>query len=410
MEDQNTLNRNCSCMTRREFVKRVAIASAAAALPVTLVRAAETPVRSGPVAKVGIAGVDAGASPSELMVAVRRAAEASTDFSWLSRGDSVLIKPAVNSGNPYPATTHPAGIKAMMMLLKEKGAKRIVLSDLAGIEHVKLSPEGLRGSTRALMNSCGIARAAVEAGAELYFPEEEGWDAFFEDGPVSGSHWKAGIMMPKILKEVDHVLLLPRCSRHSLAGATFGMKAAVGYWRTDSRLEYHHDAATFHEKTAEANTISSLKEKHRLTLTVADKILATYGPDKGYVVSPHNGFVFASESLVAHDMISLAWLLESRRTVPEEHKKGRSDPYSSQFIVNVANRWVVSLLGGVLQAFSADTLLRNDLGSIWDDRVLRRAFELYGGIPKIEFIEANSGIPAEVKRRLSAMTTPVEKT
>ena len=404
------LARNCFGMTRREFVKLVAMVSAAAAMPVTLVRAAETMVRSGSLANVGIAGVPAGTSVSELMIAARRAAEASTEFSWLSRGGSVLIKPAVNSGNPYPATTHPAGIKAMVRLLKEKGAKRVVISDLAGIEHVKLSPEKLRGSTRELMTSCGIARAAVEEGAELYFPEEEGWNAFFEDGPVSGSHWKAGIMMPKILKEVDHIVLMPRCSRHPLAGASFGMKAAVGYWRTDSRLEYHHDAATFHEKTAEANTVSSLREKHRLTLTVANKILATSGPDKGYVVAPRNGLVFASESLVAHDMVSLAWLLESRRTVPEDKKTGRSDPYSSQFLVNVANRLVVNLLGGVLQAMSADILIRNDLKSIWDDRVLRRAFDIYGGIPKLKFIEANSIIPAEVIRRLSAMTTPTEKT
>jgi uncharacterized protein (DUF362 family) len=217
-------------------------------------------------------------------------------------------------------------------------------------------------------------------------------------------------MMPKILKEVDHIVLMPRCSRHPLAGASFGMKAAVGYWRTDSRLEYHHDAATFHEKTAEANTVTSLKEKQRLTLTVADKILATYGPDKGYVVAPHHGLVFASESLLAHDMVSLAWLLESRKTVPEDQKTGRSDPYSSQFLVNIANRWVVRLLDGVLKAISADTLVRKDLQSIWDDRVLRRAFELFGGIPKLKFIEANSNIPAEVKRRLSVMTTPTKKT
>jgi hypothetical protein len=109
-------------------------------------------------------------------------------------------------------------------------------------------------------------------------------------------------------------------------------------------------------------------------------------------------------------MISLAWLIESRRTAPEEEKTGLRDPNSSQFIVNIANRWVVHLLGGVLRAVRADNLARNDLGSICDDRVLRRAFEIYGGIPKLKFIEANANIPAEVKRRLSAMTTPIEKT
>jgi len=43
--------------------------------------------------------------------------------------------------------------------------------------------------------------------------------------------------MPGILKEVDQVVLMPRCARHALAGNTFGMKAAVSYWRTVSRLE-----------------------------------------------------------------------------------------------------------------------------------------------------------------------------
>ncbi|UCH00517.1 MAG: DUF362 domain-containing protein [Deltaproteobacteria bacterium] len=377
----------------------------AVAMPRELVRAAEKVLRSGPEAKVSLAGVTRGAPEAELLASVRQAAESATDFSRLSRGDSVLIKPVVNSGNPYPATTSPAGLKAMIVLLKEKGAKRVVVSDMSGIEHVKLSPDNMRGSTRELMKYCGVAQAAEESGAELYFPEEQGWTAFFEDSPAPGSSWKSGIMMPKILREVDHVVLLPRCSRHPLAGATLGMKAAVGYWRTDSRLEYHQDAATFHEKTAEANTVASLKEKQRLTLTVADKVQATFGPDKGYVVAPNAGLIFASESLVAHDMISLAWLLQSRRIVPEEHKKGRRDPYASQFIVNMANRWVVKLLSGMVQAVGAETLVRKNLETIWDDRALRRAFQLFGGVPQLKFIEANSGVPADLKRRLAAMTT-----
>jgi len=396
---------SCLGTDRREFIKLIITVSAAAAMPSGVVRAGEKPLESGPEAKVSMAGVSRAANEAELTTAIRQTAEAATDFSWLSRGDSILIKPVVNSGNAYPATTNPAGMKALIGLLKEKGAKRIIVSDMSGIQHVKLSPDKLRGSTRDLMKSCGIAQTVVEAGGELHFPEEEGWHSFFEDGPVSGSNWKNGIMMPKIIKEVDHVVLLPRCSRHALAGATLGMKAAVGYWRTDSRLEYHHDAATFHEKTAEANTVTSLKEKLRLTLTVADKIQATFGPDKGYVVVPDIGLIFASESLVAHDMISLAWLLESRLKVPEEQQHVYEDPYKSQFIVNLANRWVVNLLGGIVQATGAEKLLRNDLEAIWDDRVLRRAFELFGGVPQLRFIDANSSVPDELRRRLTTMTT-----
>jgi uncharacterized protein (DUF362 family) len=391
-------------MNRREFLELMALASAAALVPSGLCRAVETLLRSSPDVKVSLAGVARGSNEGDLVVAAREAAEAASDFSWLSRGDTVLIKPVVNSGNPYPATSHPAGLKALISLLKEKGAKRILVSDMSGIEHVKLSPDKMRGSTRELMMSCGVARAAEEAGAELYLPEEEGWEAFFEDGPVSGSHWRSGIMMPKILNSVDHVVLLARCSRHVLAGSTLGMKAAVGYWRTDTRLEYHHDAATLQEKTAEANTVASLRDKQRLTLTVADKVQATFGPDKGTVVAPPTGLVLASESLVAHDMVSLAWLLECRREVPEEEKKGRRDPYTSQFIVNMGNRWVVRLLGGITKAAGAERLVRHDLETIWDDRVLRRAFEISGGIPKVSLIQANPAVPEDLKRRLAEMT------
>ena len=392
-------------MNRREFLRRMTLASAAALLPSGIVRAAETILRASPGLRVSLAGVGRTPSEADVLTAVREAAEGATDFSWLSRGDTVLIKPVVNSGNPYPATSHPLGVQAVISLLKEKGAKRVIVSDMSGVEHVKLSPGKMRGSTRKLMESCGVARAAEQAGAELYLPEEEGWEAFFEEGPLSGSHWKSGLMMPTIIKSVDHIVLLPRCSRHVLAGSTLGMKAAVGYWRTDTRLEYHHDAATLQEKTAEANTLASLREKQRFTLTVADKVQATFGPDKGAVVSPSTGLVMASESLLAHDMVSLAWLLECRRGLPQEEKKGRRDPYTSDFIVNVGNRWVVRLLGGTARAFGAERLARNDLDTIWDDRVLKRAFQIAGGIPTLNLIAANPLLPDDLKGQLAAMTT-----
>ncbi len=138
-------------------------------------------------AKVFLAGIKKGSSEQLIGEAVRASVEAVTDFSWLSKGDSVFIKPALNSGHPYPSTTSPQGIAAMVKLLKDRGAGRVVLGDMSGIEHVKLSPGGVSGSTRMLMEKCGMAKAALEAGAELHFFEEAGWDAFYEDLPSSGS-------------------------------------------------------------------------------------------------------------------------------------------------------------------------------------------------------------------------------
>jgi len=362
-------------------------------------------VGAHPESLVALAGTASSASIREIDRAVREAALLASDFAWLSRNDTVLIKPVVNSGNPYPATTSPAGLAAMIRLLKEKGAGRVIVGDMSGIEHIKLSPNKLKGRTRDLMRSSGIAAAVEAAGGELHGFDEAGWNAFFEDFPRPGAHWKAGIMMPVILKEVDHIILMPRCGRHALAGASLGMKAAVGYWRTDSRLEYHRDAGSFQEKTAEANSVPTLTEKLRLVLTVADKVLTTFGPDRGYICAPPTGVVLASPSLTAHDMVSLAWLLENQGATPASAKaRFWKDPYNSQRTVQWGNRVVTFALGGVTEAVQTENLIRNDITTIWDDRVLRRAFELFGGVPRLNIRTANDRLPGALKNRLEELT------
>ena len=37
--------------------------------------------------------------------------ESPDNFSWLDKGDTILLKPALNSPDPYPATTHPLAIE-----------------------------------------------------------------------------------------------------------------------------------------------------------------------------------------------------------------------------------------------------------------------------------------------------------
>jgi uncharacterized protein (DUF362 family) len=364
------------------------------------------PLAPGTPTRVILTGVTRMAGAQPIRKAVRAAAEAATDFAWLSRGDAVFIKPALNSGHPYPATTSPIALGAMVELLKEKGAGRVIVGDMSGIEHVKLSPGGLSGSTRQLMETAGMAGAVRAAGAEMHFFEESGWQAFYEDFPTAGAHWKRGLMMPNILQEVQHIVLMPRCSRHVLAGSTLGLKAAVGYWRTDTRLEYHRDASTFQEKTVEGNTVETLLRKQRLVLSAADKILTTFGPDKGLVFQPENGLVIASESVVAHDMVSLAWLLENRNHLPSSEKEGLKDPYNYQLAVTIANHWVVGKLGGWGPVFAAEKLTRNDIQTIWDDRVLNHAYRVFGGLPRVILETANGLVSETLVKKLDGMVAP----
>ncbi|MCB2214010.1 DUF362 domain-containing protein [bacterium] len=362
-------------------------------------------------AVVALAGVENGCESQNIFNAVKEVANAATDFSWLTCGDSVLIKPVLNSANPYPATTNPEGVTAIVELLIEKGAGRVIVSDMSGIEFVKLTSKGLKGSSRKLMFASGLAQAALEAGAELHFPEEDGWDAFFEDYPIDNTYWEKGIMMPNILKEIDHIVLMPRCGRHLLLGSSLGLKSTMGYWRTDSRLEYHKNASTIQEKTADANTVKCLLEKQRFILTTATQILTTLGPNDGYIAKPETGLVIASDSIVAHDMVSLAWLLINRDDMNEKELARLPDPYKRQFMVGILNRYVVRRLGGFREAIYAERPLRNNIESIWDDRVLNRAFDVFDGIPEIELINVEKSVPEELKMRLVKMiSTSNQKT
>jgi hypothetical protein len=137
-------------------MKAAAGASAMAWCPFTgRAGASRIPVKAGQLkpgsrTKVFLAGVSKGAPEKEIKRAVRNAAEAATDFSWLSRGDAVFIKPVNNSGNPYPATTSPPAIAAMVEILKEKGARRVIVGEMSGVKDLRFSLFG-RGQGRSVL-------------------------------------------------------------------------------------------------------------------------------------------------------------------------------------------------------------------------------------------------------------------
>lgn len=393
-------------LTRRGFGRLAALGSMALAMPARSASAANTlgpeglHLAAGANVPVALAGVPRGAEADATERAVRETVQAATDFSWLSRGDSVLIKVSCNSGNVYPATTDPVALRTMIGLLQERGAGRVIVADMSGVEAVRFRPDSTTGSSRELLHSSGLAKAAEDAGAELQAFEEAGWDGFYAERPAAEGSWKNEIHLPKVLAEADHVILMPRCSRHLLAGSTLALKCAVGWWRHDSRLEYHHDASTFAQKTADANTVPSLRDKQRLVVTSATKVMALFGPDTGRVVEPETGLVFASASPVAHDLVSLSWLLSTRAAIPEgDRARLMDDPNTSPTVVNLANRMVNMWLGGIGKAISAERLEPWPATDVWNDRVMRRAFEVFGGVPPVELVHTD-GVPEPLQQTL----------
>jgi uncharacterized protein (DUF362 family) len=345
-----------------------------------------------------------GASHEEVIATVRNVAEAATDFSWLSRGDSVLIKPASNSAGRYPATTSPLAIRAMVDLLKARDAGRVIVADKPGVEHVYQDKERRRSSSREVMIINGLHQATVESRAEPHYFDEAGFDAYFGDHTEHDSHWKGELMFPSILNQVDHVVLLPRVSRHVLAGTTLGLKAAVGWLRDDSRLELHRDAKSFFEKIAEINDARVLRQKLRLVLTVATKVQTTFGPDRGYAAEPNPGLIFASTSLLAHDMVSLGWLLWTREhgTPPAQLTRYR-DPYLTY--PGLINRLFVGYVWGLRQLLRSETYERAAIRSVCTDPVISRAATIWGGLPRLELEDLGSGLDEKIRAYLMDKAT-----
>jgi uncharacterized protein (DUF362 family) len=391
-----------SGMTRRQVLRAGAGVAAATIAPTLPARAALRPLAVRPSARVALAGVAAPAPRATLERAIREAALAATDFSWLAPGQRVLIKVMCNSPNPYPATTHPTAVTVVTDMLRERGA-RVYVGDQSGVQFVHHTRQSQRGSTRANFRNNGLEPAALAGQAQIACFEEGGYDAYFAAEPPAGSHFKHEIFLPQLVREVDHIVYLPRVSKHALAGSTLGLKGAVGWLREDSRLELHRDGATFLEKCADINGCREIRERLRLVLSVGTQVQTSFGPDSGHVATPDVGLVIASQNLVDHDIASCAYLLEvSDQATPWRARM--LDPYPQ--LSSLINRMFVSSVWGAGRFTEVESYDAPRLSSPWACRVLRRGCEIFGGRPEQLALEkVDDSVPAALLAAIQQRAT-----
>ena len=292
-------------MSRRTFVWGIGSLSAMAAVGGVEFALAAVKTAAESKAVVSAAWLDKGDAPYPLF---QKMVDKATDFSWLTPKDTVLVKLAMNSGNPYPATTDPWALDCILKVLKAKGASKILVGDQSGVRNVYWTQAGKqRGSSREFARSTGLLSVIEANGATPVFFEERGYDAYIAATP-KGGHWKTPIYVTSLLNEVDHIVNMPRVGSHGLADFTSGLKSAVGYLREDSRRILHTGGADFYAMIEEINEIPEIKSKIRLTVSSARKVMSLIGPDAGYVVEPNSAPVFASANLLAHDLYAYAFL------------------------------------------------------------------------------------------------------
>ncbi len=272
---------------------------------------AELPVLSGYSPTVSSAWIPKGGHEQALDL-VRQTLDGASDFAWLKKGDRILVKLALNSGNEFPATSDPWLLKSLVTILKEKGAGDILVGDQSGVGDVHWTRDKKRGSSRALCKSTRLLGVIDECKVEPVFFEEAGYDAYIKTEPLGAHHWKEPLMIASVVNQVDHIIFLPRVASHVMGDITSGFKLGVGFLRDDSRKAFHSGGKDFYAMYEEINEIPEIKDKLRLSLTSGRKVLSVFGPDNGPATEPEQGLIFASEDLLANELMSYAWLQWNR--------------------------------------------------------------------------------------------------
>lgn len=197
-------------------------------------------------------------------------------------GDKILIKPNFNTADPPPGASDPQFVKAVIELLYERGAGRVVVGESSTI---KLS-------TRDTLRKTGMLQAAKEAGAEVLIFDEREWV------PVeTGGRYLRKVALAKAGFEAGKIVYVCCVKTHHLAGFTLSLKLAMGFVRRRDRVGMH--LWRLSEKLAELN----LAIAPDLIIMDARRCFISGGPSSGELREPN--LILASGDRIAIDVEAL---------------------------------------------------------------------------------------------------------
>jgi len=201
-----------------------------------------------------------------------------------SIGDKILVKPNFNSDDPFPASSDPEFVKAVVPLLYESGASQVVIVESSGLPWLP---------TRNVMDKTGMMRAAEECGAEVRILDDREW----VDVEIGGKYWEKVSVAKDALEKDAKFVWLPCMKTHRHARFSLSLKLAVGFLDFKQRGDLH--SAHLEEKIAELN----LAFHPDLIIMDGRKCFVTGGPDVGRVEEPN--VILASGDRVAIDVEAL---------------------------------------------------------------------------------------------------------
>lgn len=199
----------------------------------------------------------------------------------ISNGDKVVVKPNFNSDDPFPASSDPEFVKAMVLLLYDAGASQVVIAESSGMPWLP---------TKNVLEKTGMLRVAMQCNAEVRILDYSEWISI----PINGKRWKQVSIAKDALIEDAKYVWLPCMKTHRYANFSLSLKLAVGLLDFKLRGDLH--SAYLEEKIAELNLVI------RPDLIIIDgrRCFVSGGPDVGLVEEPN--IILASGDRVAIDV------------------------------------------------------------------------------------------------------------
>jgi uncharacterized protein (DUF362 family) len=207
----------------------------------------------------------------------------------VKRGDTILLKPNYNTADSYPGSSDPNFIRAVIEMLYEAGAEKIIVGERSAYPN-----------TQKVLENAGIVESCEEAGAEVRVFGRNGWAVLFDRKgwrrvKVPGGQYLRKVSLAKEAFEIEKIVYVPLIKTHHLADFTGSIKLSMGL------VKPFFDQITFHlrnlrEKLAEL----SLVVKPDLIIMDARKVYISGGPAKGELRTPN--LILASGNQVAIDV------------------------------------------------------------------------------------------------------------
>ncbi len=208
----------------------------------------------------------------------------------------VVVKPNFNSADPFPGSTHPDTLDALVDWLGEAGASRVTVADRSGM-----------GNTRQVMEAKGVLAQGTRRGFAPVVLDElpaRDWVAH----PLPGSHWQRGVLFPRLLEEAEAIVSTCCLKTHRFGGhVTLSLKNSVGAVAKLGPDGYNY-MSELHGSGAQRKMIAEINLLYRPAVVLLDGLEAFVdgGPEAGRKVVP--GVLVAGTDRVAVDAVGVAVL------------------------------------------------------------------------------------------------------